>query len=235
MSQLLTERLIQRQINHWNRLRDYLVDNSEEPRTERRPVVTVSRLAGSGGRRLAEALAQRLDLRLHDQSLVDRIARDNDLRRSAVAQLDERTVSQVQLWVQGILQQRIFMRDEYHAALVEAVTTLAARGGCVFLGRGANLILGDSADLRLRVIAPFALRVDRLCARSGLEPDKAGESLRMTDEQRASFVRKVFGEEPGAAENYDLVLNAASLDLEAMVDHAALHLARRVPQLQATL
>ena len=233
MSSLLTERLIQRQLNHWNRLRDYLhEDEGERPRRPG-PVITVSRLAGSGGRRLAEALAERLDLHLHDQSLVERIARDRDLQNSVVSQLDERTVSQAQLWVQGVLRQRIFLRDEYHTALVAAVTTLAARGNAVFLGRGANLILGERADLRLRVVADRETRVRLLCAGSALDPDGARAALDRTDAQRAEFIRKVFHQEPGQPENFDLVFNAGRMDTDAMVDHAMLALARTAPALTA--
>ena len=50
MSLLLTERLIQRQINHWNRMRAYLRQEDKPSPATHEPVITVSRLAGSGGR-----------------------------------------------------------------------------------------------------------------------------------------------------------------------------------------
>ena len=77
---------------------------------------------------------------MRSSSILTRIAEDKRLQQSIVAQLDERTVSQVRLWVQGVLHRRLFLRDDYHTALVETITSLAARGGVVFLGRGANLM-----------------------------------------------------------------------------------------------
>ncbi|MCP4570905.1 MAG: cytidylate kinase-like family protein [bacterium] len=226
MSLLLTERLIQRQINHWNRLREFLRDDAEEVPENRGPVVTVSRLAGSGGRQLAETLAARLELELQDRSLIEGILRDRRIHESVVARLDERTASQVRLWVQGLLQRRILLRDEFHTALVEAVTALAAQGSVVFLGRGANVILGEHADLRVRVVAGRKTRLRNLAERFGLDEDAAAANLRETDEQRSDFVRKVFGKEAWQPEDYDLVFNADRLEVEEMVDHVVLVLSR---------
>ncbi|MFN2371482.1 MAG: AAA family ATPase [Candidatus Krumholzibacteriia bacterium] len=230
MSRVLTERLIQRQLNHWNRLRTLLREQPASAPPRRRPVMTVSRLAASGGRSLATALAQRLDLELHDHSLITTIARDRELEASLVAQLDERTVSQTRLWVQGLLQGRLFLRDDFHQALVRVIGELAARGGVVFLGRGANLVLGERADLRVRVVGSVRRRTERLRERTGLAPEEAHRLLLATDLSRARFVREVFRTEPGSPENYDLVLNSDRLDEETMVDHVLLALSQRLAE-----
>ncbi len=237
MSLLLTERLIQRQLNHWNRMRAFLHEHPQpdDRAGPRGPVITVSRLAGSGGRDLATALASRLGLDLQDHSLIATIAGDHELEHSIVAQLDERTVSQTRLWVQGILQRRLFMRDDFHQSLVRVVTTLAARGGVVFLGRGANLILQERADLRVRVVASTRHRVDRLCARANLSRAEARAVLDETDARRERFVREVFHVEPGSPENYDLVLNSDRMDLDTMVDHVLLALAHSATAAEAAL
>ena len=104
----ITEKLIQRQINHWNRFREFLKDEEDGGPVKNGPVVTISRLAGSGGRTLATSLADRLNISLHDQSLVDRIARDRNLEKSVVSQLDENTINQAELWIKGVLNRRIF-------------------------------------------------------------------------------------------------------------------------------
>jgi hypothetical protein len=138
MSLAITEKLIQRQINNWNRFREFLKDEDDRVKVDPGPVITISRMAGSGGRTLAQSLVDRLDISLQDQSLVDKIARDRDLERSVVSQLDENAVGQAELWIKGVLNRRIFMKDEYHTALVKVVTNLAAGGNVVFLGRGAH-------------------------------------------------------------------------------------------------
>ncbi len=142
MSLPIIEKLILRQINHWNSLRDVLQDPTLTPTPpgRRKPVITVSRLAGSGGRSLAEELSKRLSLDLHDQSMVQKIVKDRQLEESLIGELDENTISQTRLWIKGVLSQKIFLKDQYHGDLVRVVSNLSARGGIVFLGRGANLI-----------------------------------------------------------------------------------------------
>lgn len=224
MSIPINEKLIQRQINHWNRFREFLRDEEPQDATRPGPVITVSRQAGSGGRSLATALAAKLELDLQDQSLVDRIARDRKLEQALVAQMDEQTVGQVRLWVQGVLNQRLFLKDDYHRALVQAVTTLAARGGVVFLGRGANLILGQHATLRIRVVASSRNRLDRLIDRTDLSRSEARAVLTETDRKRDKFIREVFHQEPGAVHNFDLTFNSDRMDRDQMVEAATLML-----------
>ncbi len=220
MSMPITEKLILRQINHWNRLREFLNQPGSEPRPQRRPVITVSRQAGSGGRALAESLAATLDLQVHGRSLVERIARDADLETELVSRLDEHTVSQATLWVEGVLKQKIFMRTNYHVALVKAITHLAAPGGVVFLGRGAELILGDKADLRIRVVGSVKTRLENIMRWTGLSRMESRTLLQETDRRRDDFIRSLFKVDPWNPVHYDLVLNADRLETVQMTEIA---------------
>ncbi len=217
MSLPVTEKLILRQINHWNNLRDLLQDPPATVEKEPQPIITISRMAGSGGRGLAEELASRLSLDLHDQSMVQKIVQDRQLEESLVSDLDENTISQTSLWVKGVFSQKIFMKNQYHQDLVRIVSSLAAKGGAVFLGRGANLILGENADLRVRVVATERIRIARLRDRLELSRAEARLVVEKTDAKRTDFVRQVFHQEPGQDDNYDLVLNSTRLSQESMI------------------
>lgn len=214
----ITEKLIQRQINNWNRFRKFLPEPTAGKPLPRGPILTVSRMAGSGGRILATALAERLGLQLHDQSLVEKIARDRNLEKAMIAELDETEMSQARLWVRGVLNQKIFMRDQYHMALVKVVTGLAAKGNVIFLGRGADLILGQHADLRIRLVASRRTRLQNMARRTGLSRPEVRGLLEETDRKRHEYIRQVFHEEPGKPECYDLILNADRLKLDCQVE-----------------
>lgn len=214
----ITEKLIQRQINNWNRFREFLPEPSPERKGPAGPIITISRLAGSGGRDLATALADRMGLQLHDRSVVERVARDSNLEQSMIAELDEAEISQARLWVRGVLNQRIFMRDQYHLALVKVVTGLAARGNVVFLGRGAEFILGQNATLRVRLVASRQTRLERIRRRTGLTRPEARALLDKSDRSRQEFVRQVFHEDSERSENYDLVLNTDRVQPECLVE-----------------
>jgi len=223
----IQEKLIQRQIHNWNSLRRYLQDTRDQRASQPAPVITVSRQAGSGGRTLARTLAARLDLEFQGKSLISRIAEDTQLEESIITELDEKAVNQANLWVAGLLNQRIFLKDQYHKALARVVTALAARGGVVFLGRGAHLILGENATLRLRVVAPVSLRAKRIQDRLRISRAEARAVLEEIDRNRGEFIRQVFREEPGQPHNFDLILNAERLSVENMVEISLLALLSR--------
>jgi cytidylate kinase len=228
MSLPITETLIQRQINRWNSLREFLKDEPEsQTEAPKGPVITVSRLIGSGGRTLAEGLADRLGLELQDQSLMDTIAQDKKLSQSLLARMDETGINQADLWVRGVLNQRIFLRDQFHGALAETISRLATLGGIVFLGRGANLILREQATLRIRLVASHQIRLDRIRERLEISRAEARAILIETERKRDEFIRKVFKEDPGRPENFDLTINTDRLDPEAVLEMALVALLDR--------
>jgi hypothetical protein len=126
----VTEKLIQRQINHWSRLREVLREQGPPIETGPGPVITISRLAGSGGRTLAAGLGDRLGLTVHDHSIVERIARTRKLSPELVALLDEHDIRQSDLWVRGVLENRLFLKEQYLQALTETIEGMAAARQC---------------------------------------------------------------------------------------------------------
>lgn len=207
----ITEKLIQRQINHWHEFRKYLVSERHPLPKPKPPVITVSRLAGSGGRELAEELSARLDLPLHDRSLVEQVMRQENLPPALAAELDEQAVSQTSLWVKGLFHRRIFLVREYEAALTRVITSLAASVGGVFLGRGAHLVLGQEADLRLRVVAGSRTRLQRLQQRFNLSRAEARVLRDETDHVRQDFLAKVFGRTAPGSRQFDMTINCDRL------------------------
>ncbi len=207
----VTEKLIQRQINHWSRLREVLREQGPPIETGPGPVITISRLAGSGGRTLAAGLGDRLGLTVHDHSIVERIARTRKLSPELVALLDEQDIRQSDLWVRGVLENRLFLKEQYLQALTETIEGMAAAGNAVILGRGAGHILGHRATLRVRLVASRASRQSRLQEQLGVSRAEARALLDDTDRGREAYVRKLFGVDPLDASGYDLLVNTDRL------------------------
>ncbi len=212
------ETLISRQIHQYNHLRALLREQPAAAPPPRKPVVTISRLAGCRSAELAAALASRLGVQVWDSELIDRIASDTGLRRDFVAQLDEGLANSVETWVRGILGGRLFLRDDYALALATTVKTLAETGGAVFVGRGAGFILGDRADLRLRLVASERHRRTALQRKRDGERGRAQDELARIDAARAAFVRSYFKADVHDPCHYDLVLNVERLELGVMVE-----------------
>jgi cytidylate kinase len=226
----ITEKLIQRQINHWSRLRELIHEQPAAAALEAGPVITISRLAGSGGRTLAANLRDRLGMTVHDHSIVESIARTRKLSPELVALLDEQDIRQSDLWVRGVLENRLFLKEQYFNALTETIEEMAAPGNVVFLGRGAGHVLGHRAALRVRMVASTVTRQERMQEQMKISRAEARVLLDETDRRREAYIRKLFGVDPHEPSHYDLVINTDRLtagDVLETVVLAALSDARR--------
>jgi len=201
------EQLISKQIRQWHLHQELIRLEGTEAPLRPRPVITISREKGSGGMDLALSLCRRLDYQIHGRSLIDQIAGDEGLERKIAEQLDERTRSEIDLWVQGLLNRRLFSQNAYHTSVAKVIKSLAAHGGAIILGRGAHVILGGDNCLRVRVISPLDVRVARVCEDEGIGEDAARELIATSDEERADYHRKLYDVVPNDPYQYDLVLN----------------------------
>lgn len=113
--------------------------------------------------------------------------------------------------------------QDYVDIVDELIRTIAAEGHVVIVGRAAQATLGNRRDaFHVQVIAPFELRVARLRARQGEPRALVVERLRAGDEARRDYLRRFYNVDWRDPLHYDLVVNTASLDVEAAIKLIAL-------------
>jgi cytidylate kinase len=167
-------------------------------------VITLSRQVGSGGDSVAVAVAERLHLRLIGRDIINQAARQAGVPQVALAEIDE-------LGLLGLKPSRGDC-DRYGCMVTEVIRAWAAQGDILFLGRGAQVALaGWPGVLRVRVIAPLALRVANIQAESNVPQEIAARLVRTRDRARASYLQRYFGRDNGDPELYDLTLNMERL------------------------
>ena len=123
------------------------------------PFVTVSREAGSGGKPIAKALAKKLGFKFYDKKIIELTAKRVKKRKNLIASLDERERSFMDDLVHSLLNPDYVSDHTYFKNLCEVMLSLAQKGGCVLLGRGANFVTRQYGGLHVRVAAPFLVRV----------------------------------------------------------------------------
>jgi cytidylate kinase len=109
------------------------------------------------------------------------------------------------------------------------VATLGRRGSAVIVGRGAAFLLGRDEALRVFLVAPRPVRIERYAKVKELPIDRADEALRRAEEQRAEFARLQFGAQQEDPLHYDLVLNTETFGFEAAAGLIVEALRRRFP------
>jgi hypothetical protein len=218
MSRQVIETLISRQLHRYNRLRSLLKQAPADDRRAAGPVVTVSRMAGCCARELASLLAARLDVQVWGRELVDLIATDQGLRHELVSQLDRGEGSGGEAWVRGLLSGRMFVESDYVHALAQTLGALAESGGAVIVGRGAAFILGDRADLRLRLVAGAEHRIRVLARERAVGEAEAHSTMLRLDAAREEFVRSHFRRDVHDVRHYDLVANVERTPVPVLAD-----------------
>jgi hypothetical protein len=113
----------------------------------------------------------------------------------------------------------------------EMVTTIRAlvRGeNAVIVGRGANWFLNARSGLRLRIVAPFAQRVNLVASRLGLRHEEAARKVRDLDAEQRAFIRQSFGHDVDDPLGYDVVINLGTISLESATGIVLAALERKV-------
>ncbi|MGB8646688.1 MAG: cytidylate kinase-like family protein [Anaerolineae bacterium] len=167
--------------------------------------ITVSRQLGSLGVEIATEVAARLGYRLVRREVLNQAARRAGAPEAALADIDEL----------GLLGMSPSPRASkaYHQAISQVMLELVSEGNVVIIGRAGQVILRDLPNiLHVRVIAPLALRVERLTARYGISPAAAAAQIEASDHYRRNYLKRFYHVRWEDPELYDLVVNTAQLD-----------------------
>lgn len=203
--------LIDEQVRKWN-----LTQASKKEAPPPRPVITLSREPGSGGRLVAQNIAQRLGLDLFHQEVLHAMASSAKVGTQVLATLDERGLNMLEDWMAALVNERHLWPDEYARHLIKVVGAIGGHGRAVLVGRGANFILPADRRFRIRVIAPLEFRVQSVAHTHHLKMEQARRRVTRTDADRKAFVRKYFNADIADPQHYDMVLNTGVLG----IDHA---------------
>jgi len=163
-------------------------------------IITVSSLLGSGRSTVARPLSERLGYVFVDKEAIFAAAEDYGWLKRSLAKMDERHVS---FWERSEADRRNYL------TLVEGIITdFARRDNVIIVGRGSNIILrGIAHVLRVKLYAPFKVRVSRIKDRAGLDEETASKVVMRSDRERSSYIRYVFDEDWMNPDLYDLMLN----------------------------
>jgi cytidylate kinase len=188
--------------------------------------VTISRLYGAGGIRVAEALAGALGFTNVDREVVEQAAAQLGMDPEVAESLDERAPALIEEAGLALAAAEIPPTPSLEdRALAEAVRrvieSLAATGGYVILGRGGQAALRDRADvIHLQLVGVLENRARRIAERQGIPLDEAREQCRQVDADRAAYVRRFYDVDIADPLFYDAVLNTSRLGIDGAVQAA---------------
>jgi hypothetical protein len=189
-------------------------------------IVTLSREYGAGGSQLGLLLGSALGWPVLDRDLAERLAKQLRCRSADVEAHHERaprfleriaaafTVVPSDAPVLPELSRSPnpdTLVEATRAILLEAVRTPPL----IVIGHGGNCLLSDRRDvLRIRVTAPYPVRVRRVARRTGQSVDEAGADVRQRDADRRQYLERYYKKDTNDPYLYDLQINTATITLE---------------------
>jgi len=199
--------------------------------------ITISRQVGSGADQVANAVAERLGLRIFEKRLMAQVAEELGMSATELVDYSEgdyrrqnfidalfrrrRKVEEVlSTWEGGedggdLAAKRIL--DEWLAIDLTRAAVEAAyqRGDVLIMGRGSQVILeGYIHVLHVRLVAPLESRVQRLCTQHKMTPPQARRLAAQRDQATAEYLGRFYNADPDDATLYHATFNTARCGVE---------------------
>jgi len=211
-------RVIEKQMRNWEISRAQHKPPVDSHRPVVRQFVTIANIVGAGGREVATLLAEKLGWPVFDRELLTTMAGDDQVRARIYGSMDERDLGWIEDTLRTLMQHEYCKNDYFHR-LTATVLGLARQGPAVFVGRSADLILPKETGLRVRIIAPRALCVEKFARYADMSTDRASEEVDRVERERCDFVKHHFHvDQCDMPMRFDLQINAERFTVPQAVD-----------------
>ena len=186
-------------------------------------IINVGRQVGAGGQEIGRMLAQDFDAKFYDRELLNLAAKESGFSEKFFKQNDEkkgflRGLFNVQAphIIGGSLYGSNFSQEGLFQFQSDAIRKVASEGNCVFLGRCADYVLRDFENVvNVFITASMDFRVKLVSKVKELDEEHARKLIEHVEARRAQYYNYYTGKKWGAAESYDLCVDASILGLEA--------------------
>lgn len=191
-------------------------------------VITIGRQFGSGGRQVGKLLAERLGIPYYDKELLAEASKDSGICQEMFEDHDEKPtrsllfslVTGMQMHTDtGSMYMDMPLNHKIFLAQFDTIRRIANDGPCVIVGRCADYVLRDKPNaVKIFVKADMQQRIERAVSLYNVDPQKAEDTVRRADKQRASYYNYYATSTWGDVNNYDLCVDTGKLGIDGTVD-----------------
>jgi cytidylate kinase len=189
-------------------------------------LITVSREYGAGGSELARCAGSELQWLVLDRDLVRQVAELLRLEPHHVEAVDEQPPGLLTRLIASALlmappelptemQTDRLHPDSIAAAARAAILAAAESPPLIVVGHASQCLFRNRpATLHIRLVAPLALRLQRVCSRMPCDSARAVAETRRMDQARAAYVRRHHQADWRDPLLYDMEINTGRLTIE---------------------
>ncbi len=189
-------------------------------------VITISRQFGSGGRLIGKKLAEKFGVPFYDRELIELAVEESGFSKEVFEKVDERASSSLLYTLSvspGIMHgvtgmADLPLNDKVFLVQTKIIKDVAAKGGCVIVGRCADYILKEYHNVvNVFIRSNMNDRIDRATNVYKISMNNASKEIQKMDKKRANYYSFYAHSKWGVAENYDLCINSGRIGIDQSV------------------
>lgn len=206
---------------------------------EKKIIINLGRELGSGGRDIGKRVAQELDIKFYDKSLIKLAAKQSGISDEIFESVDEISSRSKFSTLVSYLKNpfaggdtpanNVLSAEALFTIQSDVIRDIASQGSALFVGRCADYILRDyPQSVNLFITANHADRVARIAQLHQVSDEEADRMIERCDESRANYYNFFGTGEWGKASSYHLCVNSSLLGLDATADYIVDFVKRRL-------
>ena len=197
------------------------MEASSPHKRKARRTITISREFGCEAYPVAERLRETMEKKsgetwvLLDKSLLEEVARDNDLSANVMNSLGEK--SRILDEILATFSSRWKSEKDYYRVLCRHLISLAEQGNVIIVGRGSSIVTQPLKNcFHFRMFASPGFKVRSIARRLGIEAEEAERIIAQRQKQRDNFIRDFLDRDAHDLSCYHLVFNNDKNDFETI-------------------
>ena len=186
-------------------------------------IITISREFGSGGRFIGEEVAKKLGMKYYDKDIIGQIAEQSGFSPDYIREHAELSPKK------GLFAYAFAGRDStgksvedlVYEAQRKVILEIAEKESCVIIGRNADFILRERADvLNVFIHGDLPEKTERICRLYNVKEAEAVKMMADIDKRRMTNYNFYTDQKWGMAENHHLCLDSGLIGVDGCVDCA---------------
>lgn len=151
-------------------------------------VITISRQFGSLGRPVAKKMAELLGIEYYDRDIVEKVAKQINLPLSEIDDGEELDNTDYEKMKYPLGTNTEEAQDQIFEAQKKAITELAEKESCIFVGRCSDYILRNHNNhFSIFIYAPYEVRRENCIKILHMNPEDVDKMITEVDEARQSY------------------------------------------------
>ena len=201
------------------------------------PMITISRQYGTNGHKIAEKLAEKLNIPFYDKDLIAIASKESRIDERAFDRAEETATTTLGYALSNRSNRSMYgmpLNDQLFNIQSSIIRTIADQGPALFVGRCADYVLdGYKECINIFLHSTVESRLETVMARDGLNARDAEAKIKRLDKARATYYNYYTDRKWSDLSNYDIVLNVSSLTPEEAADLLAAFITQVVEKTHA--